>query len=385
MKNDLYTTNNVTIAIHGSSSKNDNKQKINIDNKLKKIEKLKKQLKKINTTIAIAQKLYVEYIKKEEDQLLETTKKLIFKLHERFTQKGFTVWQQELLKNKLLNEINFLVSKGSNSQEISKIQEEIISMEKEMMSDFEKEMMNEMAKEYLRDRGIKIDEDNFNFEDFTNPEFIEQFEKNQYEHYKQEYSNNYQNQEERKHIDQHQKVKNTDKDFQKLYKSLVKKAHPDLVIDPTQKEQREEWMKKLSSAWDQRNYYELLLLQKEIDTDSTTEISLNLSQLKPLIKQLNEEISKLEDEKYQLKHFNEDTAYYYETFNARSEKGILKKILAHKDSITHQINDIEKQYSGLKTKKSTKELLKEIREYTNSFSDNIFDFSFDEFDDNFSF
>ena len=114
MKNDLYTTNNVTIAIHGSSSKNDNKQKINIDNKLKKIEKLKKQLKKINTTIAIAQKLYVEYIKKEEDQLLETTKKLIFKLHERFTQKGFTVWQQELLKNKLLNEINFLVSKFRN-------------------------------------------------------------------------------------------------------------------------------------------------------------------------------------------------------------------------------------------------------------------------------
>ncbi|KAA1244736.1 hypothetical protein [Aquimarina sp. RZ0] len=362
MKNTIENHNNLTIVLDDSASKDTHKSNLVIDKKLKKIEQLKKQISRINNTINTAKKLYDQYIEKEDKKLLELKEQFIIKLYERFNQKAFALWQKEMIESRILNEVNELFSQGYESEKIAEIHEEITRLQSENMDDFEKEMMNEMAKEYLKNMGVNIDEENFNFEDFANPEFREKFQQDYSDQQTHEYHNFYEQEQQQKHREQQQKVKTTDKDFQKLYKTLVKKAHPDLVIDPLEKEKREEWMKKLSSAWEERNYYELLVLQKEIDADSSTEVFLNSGQLEPLIKQLNEEISKLESDKYLLKHHNPDTSFYYESFHARSEKGILKKIMEVKGEIHSEIDAIKQQYTRLKTQKSTKELLLEIRD-----------------------
>jgi heterodisulfide reductase subunit C len=51
------TKNNLVISAKDSTEKN-NKKTIEIDKKIRKIEQLKEQIKKINNTVAIAKKLY---------------------------------------------------------------------------------------------------------------------------------------------------------------------------------------------------------------------------------------------------------------------------------------------------------------------------------------
>ncbi|WP_103864905.1 hypothetical protein [Aquimarina sp. I32.4] len=373
MKNIKHSSNHLVISVNESTT-TDNKQAKSIDKKIKKIEQLNKQIKKITDNINVARKLYNEHCKKEEEKLLRSKEQLIIKLYQRYQQKGFAIWQKELIETKLINEIDSLLSSGYESETVVNIQSEISKFKIENMGDNEKEMMNDLTKEFLKDMGVDIDVEDFSFEDLNDPDFIKQFQEKQSEEYRKEYQEFHQTDTEEKHKAQHEKVKTTNNDFHKLYRDLVKKAHPDLVIDPLEKEAREEWMKKLSKAWEERNYYELLLLQKEINRDDSIDIILNSLQIASLVKELNKTINKLEADKYKLKHYDPETSFYYENFNAKSEKGVLKKIVEHKDYVQFQIEEIEDEKSSLKTQKSTKELLVEIRESQGGYYDDSFEY-----------
>jgi hypothetical protein len=372
LKNIEHPSNQLIISVD-NSSKTKSQQAKNIDTKIKKIEQLKKQLKKIADSINVAKKLFNEHCKNKEKKLLQSKEQLVLKLYQRYQQKGFTVWQKELIETKLINEIDSLFSLGYQSETVINIQEEINNSRIENMGDDEKEMMNDLTKEFFKDMGVNIDKEDFNFEDLNNPDFRKQFEEKHSEQYEKEYQEFHKKNNEEKDQARHKKVKTTNNDFRKLYKTLVKKAHPDLVSNPLEKEIREEWMKKLSLAWQERNYYELLLLQKEINSGDSIDITISESQTQPLIKELNKVIHKLEADKYTLKHHNPDTSFYYENFHARSEKGILKKIVEHKDHVQFQIEEIEDEKISLKTQKTTKELLIEIRNSQGDYYDSPFD------------
>ncbi len=359
MKNTNDTQNKISIVINDSDSKKNHKNKDEIGQKIQKIELLKKQLENLTNEINTVKSLYSKHVNKEENNLFITKEKLILKLYERYQQKSFTVWQKELLEEKIINEINFLHEESYQSQKLAEIYEEITRLRSENLGDFEKNIINEMAKDHFKNMGVDIDLEDF---DFTSSDFRENFEQKFADQYSKQ-------QEQQKHEKQEEKIKTTDKDFQKLYRSLVKKAHPDLVIDSKDKEQREEWMKKLSLAWEGRNYYQLLLLQKEIDSDASFEVSLDKNQLKSLINQLNKEIRNLETDKYILKNQNPDTSFYYQNFYARSTKGILKKINTFNELIKTQCQDTNDEYNLLKTQKSTKDFLSDLRGSINTYDD----------------
>ncbi len=375
MKNSNDTLSSLITVIGESTA---SKQQSIIEKKLKRIDSLKKQIEKINTTIATAKELFGIHIASVEKKLFEAKEQLITKLFERLQQKSFTIWQKELLESRIMQELNFLTSVSYESEKLKELNEQFITFQSENMDDFDREIMNEMAKDFLTDMGVEIDEDTFDFEEFKNSDFREQFEQEYKNRQEEDYSNFYQQEEEEKKEALKSKVQTTDKGFQKLYKTLVKKAHPDLVIDPLEKEKREEWMKKLSTVWQERNYYELLLLQQEIDTEIT--ISINDSQLKPLLAQLEQEIIKLDNDRYDLKHVNPETAFYFQNFKAKSKKGILKKIEKMKEDMNDEITTIEHDYTALKTQKSTKVLLGEWREDAtmNMGIDNFLDLIVDE-------
>jgi hypothetical protein len=120
-------------------------------------------------------------------------------------------------------------------------------------------------------------------------------------------------------------------------------------------------------------------LQNEIDADNSFEISLSKKQLKAMVSQLNEEINEIEATKYHLKEFDTESSFYYKTFYARSEKGILKKIEAYRKQIIVDSNETESEIKGLKSQKSTKELLNEIKSRNDLFEDSFPD-DFDLFD-----
>lgn len=355
MKDLFNTQNDYQLTLTGPTSKKTNSLKDGIDKKLGTIAKLKAQLARLHKQIKMAKKLYGQYVTPEEKTLLKNVEKLILKLNERQKQKSFTNWQKELMVRKMFNEIDFLIEKDHISPQIAEIQQEMAQQSTEEMGADDLEFMNQMTRDYLEDIGIEIDDEDFDFRKFSDPGFREKLHKNFTEQHAER-------QKKDKELHKEAQVKTTDKDFQKLYRSLVKRAHPDLVSGEQEKEQREEWMKQLSHAWDNRDYYPLLLLQKQIDADTNAEIYLTSNMLKPLTDRLNKELQKLEQEKYMVKHHDPETAFYHHNFNGRSEKVILRKIEEYRQKIKIQNSETEKDYDRLKTQKSTKELLSEIRE-----------------------
>ncbi len=343
------------IAIVLDQFSKDVKAKNSIEKKIEKLNLLKKQIINFRKDIDTVKSICNDHaIAQQEKEFFLNKEKLLLKLYKRYKEPSFSLGQKDILESYILDEIAFLSNNGQLSQRISEVHEEITQHIKQDMSDFEKEMLNDMTKEMLNNMGVDIDDD-FDMSDLENPEFIAEFQQKYFEKYHEDQKQiNYENQE--------KKVTKTDTHFQKLYKKLVKKVHPDLVLDSEEKEKCEIWMKRLSQAWNDRKYYELLLIQKEIDSDDTSEVILNEKQLRPLIEQLNKEIERLDFEKYVLKHEDPDTSYYYKNFYAKSKKGILKKIDNFKKNLVLLKNEDDDTLEFLKTQKSTKIMLNEIRE-----------------------
>jgi len=365
-------SNNLTISLNNSS--NDKKEQATaIEKKLKKIENLQQQLIKLSNTIDISRKLYNENCLEEERGVWKEKEQLIIMLFKRFQQKGFSLWQKEMIEGKLMSEIDEIFSSDYDSDIAIEIRENLDDLTTSAMDKDQKEMMEYMAKEFIKNIGLDIDEANFSFEDLKDKDFQERIRETQEEKFKQEYQEFHYQEKDQQHEEKQNKINTTNKDFQKLYKSLAKKAHPDLVIDPLENEIREVWMKRLSTAWEDRDYYELLILQNEISVDDKNAILLTDSQIKPLLQELNRKIATLESEKEVLKYDDPENAFYFENFNARSEKGIFKKILEYKNAIYNTVVEVQEECKKLKTQKSTKDLLVEIRASSTSHLD-LFDF-----------
>ena len=80
----------------------------------------------------------------------------------------------------------------------------------------------------------------------------------------------------KKNINKKKKTnKNTDINFQKIYKSLIKLCHPDLSKNSEEKRHNEELTKKLTVVWRNRDYYELLILWLEIDPMNSLNLEIN--------------------------------------------------------------------------------------------------------------
>ncbi len=343
------------LALSENDSKKDARSKTSIEKKIKKIDTLKAKIKKIHEDIAFIKQTHEKLVSKEEIALYKLKETFAVKLYKRFNEKGFTLWQKEMMEEMIMETCNFLSSNSFVSETLQNIQKEFFESTTNTLSDMEKEMANEMFGSFFAEMGVDIDMDDFDFTKFTQEGFQEEF-KTKFHQKQQEQETEFMHQEKTK------KTQQTDKSFQKLYKALVKKAHPDLVIDESEKTNREEWMKKLSEAWEHRNYYQLLILQKEIDSNSDIKISLESSQLKSLSQQLDEEIRLLNVEKWRLTNDDDENGFYITNFHARSQKGIEKKLKEYKKHIQYEKQRIETEIEKLKTKVSTKNYLKDVYE-----------------------
>jgi hypothetical protein len=333
-----------------------------INTKIKKIKKLKEAFEKTKADIQQLKDTYHKLITPVEEQFLRDKEKFLVKLHKRWKERGFSAWQSDLIMQIIQNEINEIRNYTDTSKVVDEVSKEIVESQKAQLSDEEKKMMNSMAKDFFNFSGIDADLDEDENFDFFSDNPFENFGK------RQEESQNESNAQEKR-----DKVLNTDKDFQKLYKRLVKKAHPDLVIDPAEKEQRESLMKELSQAWEERDYYKLLLLKSDIEQDDDVPIALGEAQTKTLISQLNAEISLWNQKSYELKHHAEESSFYYQSFYSRSTKISLNKVKAFKDHLEQLSELTYKNLAQLKTKKSTKEFLKHTRVQFDKKRGDIFD------------
>ncbi len=346
---DLPKDEKPAISLTIPNIKADKRKQTQINNKIKKIEKLKKLHEDTVKVIRKIQLQYDQIIAGNEKKLENQRTAFIQKLYERWGQKGFARWQKFMMQEIIQNHALYVRGDSENARIVSEISEEMLANSMEEMNPNEKEAMEEMKNEFFNFMGI----------DMTDQDMNEAGR----EHFYQQYARQQEKQrEEYREMEKREKRMNTDKDFQKLYKNLVKLAHPDLVTDPTEKGHRELLMKQLSRAWQERDYHQLLLLKSSIELDDEQAVPLGDEQVKILLNQLNNEISDWEVKIYDLKTGRPDTSFYYQNFHARSDKAITKKIESYEAEITQLITTLEEDLQHLKTKKSTKEFLTDTEE-----------------------
>jgi hypothetical protein len=331
--------NKLQVIFNQTQQGSKNKTIEDIVKKVAKIEKLKKDqellIDKINT-------IKVKYEAQTKEVITNFTKskeQYIELLIQRYNQKSFTKWQKEYIIDFINDEIEILKDMDLISGDFHKVISEYYSNQMKKLSNHEKQLRDEMAKNMFEEMGIELDDD-FDFDNFGDPNFTESM--------KEKFQENFfKNQQSYKEEEKQNQVLNTDIDFQKLYKKLVKISHPDLAKSEFEKAAKEITMKKLTAAWNERNYYELIMIWMEIDPENSIDLQINESNQKNIIKQLNEKISDTEREIWKIKKHSE-FSFYYSNFNAAKETTILNKIKNYSNDIlidTKKTNDLIIKYS----------------------------------------
>ena len=254
--------------------------------------------------------------------------------------KSLTKWQKDIIANMINEEYEILCDFNYSSPELELAFSKYVNVQNDEMSSFEREFAKNAFADIMSDFGFDDDEDDFEF-DFSkmnDPKYKQEFEEKIHQKQQEE-------QERQKQVQKEKQVAKTDIDFQKVYKKLAKMTHPDLYKTDVEKTVKEEQMQRLTKSWEERNYYELLMIWLEVDPENTIELEITETNQKNIIKQLNEKIIKLEAEMYRVKFHYKDTSFYYQNFNAPNPKTIVKKIDDYIKTLTDNANQTTQNYS----------------------------------------
>jgi hypothetical protein len=311
--------NKLQLILNNSTGEKKNKQ---IDAIAKKLTKIEQLIIEQERTVQKVKKLKIQVDEQSTASKLffcQSKEKYILILTKKYALKGLTKWQKDIISDLINEELELLDDMDYKSQAIQDAMTIYLKIQKDQMSSSEKLVMEEGMKNFFEQFSLDFGIEDFDLSKMNDPEFKKEFEEKIKAKQKEE-------QEKNKQLLKEKQVENTDVDLQKIYKKLAKIAHPDLFKNKDKKAVKELQMQKLTIAWEERNYYEILTLWLEIDPENTIELEITERNQKSILKQLNEKINTLEAETYRIKFHYEDTAFYYQNFNAPSDKGTLSKI-----------------------------------------------------------
>lgn len=379
-------------------SKNDtpkeSKLKKLIDSRLKKIEKLNSLIEKDKTILSKIKDLFHKNLSKDQEKLNKEKERFIEQLIKRYGQKSFANYQRDTLEYLIEDNFDELYAQAYTSdsienlvQQYNELKNKIHGFDDEDFEDEEdiwgeeddfdyeededfrdgldEELEKQIVKEMLNNMGLDVDDDFFEGLNPKDSDFHERLKERLFEY--SEHQKNTENAEKTR-----KKVITTDKEFTKLYKNLVKKIHPDLTTDETERLRREGLMKELSTVWDKRDYYQLMRLQAQIDPDYNAGMDLNKSHLKQIADELLEKIRDLEKERFLFKR-ESDNEFFFDNFYAKSERKMVLFIENYREQIKKERQNVSKNIQQLKSQKTTKQFLKAVND---EIEENFFDFGF---------
>ncbi len=294
--------------------------------KMKRMEKLKKERANLEEHLRNIRSLVKSRTAPIRNEIVGAKENRLLILLKSVDSKGFTKWQREVMHAMINEEYNILRNISHTiSPEVEEKYDQLQKKQFENLSDEEKETITRHMKKMFRDFSGKDEVIDFEFENFWDYDKFEQ--RMREEQFRQDAH--------AKDREQKLKVSNTDLDFQKIYKKLAKKVHPDIFRDEEERARKEEQMKTLTTAWESRDYYALLMFALEVDPEIFEEVQLAEANQKKLIDQMNDKISEMNYEISALKN-NSEYSYYYRIIGlAKTEKTVEKKISAHELELRH--------------------------------------------------
>ena len=374
------------LQISDKDPKEESKLKGLISSRIKKIDKIKSLYEKDKASLNKIKTLYQKELTEEENELNKEIERYLEVLIKRYAQKSFSNIQKDLLNYLIKNNLENLMMKGYSSEKLSELidkydeinrsffdmdDEDMLEPDDEDMDELDDKKLNEDIKknfilQMLADNGIEADEDFFDGLDLNDLEDMSKLQDRIFEHIENK-------KEADRKEEKRQRVVTTDKEFTKVYKTLVKKVHPDLTTDIEEKKRREVLMKELSMVWKQRDYYQLLKLQSQIEQDHEKSMDLTKDHLQQIANDLLDKIREVEKDRYIYKKHPENE-FYLKNFYSRSDKKIRSRIKEYKQELKKEKNEIAMNILEMKTQKTTKEHLKYVE--IELFQDSYFNHQF---------
>lgn len=362
------------LQISDKDPKEESKLKGLISSRIKKIDKIKALYEKDKASLNKIKTLYQKELSEEENELNKEIERYLEVLIKRYAQKSFSNIQKDLLNYLIKNNLENLMMKGHSSEKLSILiekydevnrnffemdDEDMLEPDDEDMDELDDENLNEEIKknfvlQMLADNGIEADEQIFDDLDLDDMEDMSTLQDRIFEHIENK-------KEADRKEEKRQRVMTTNKEFTKVYKTLVKKVHPDLTTDIEEKKRREVIMKELSMVWEQRDYYQLLKLQSQIEQDPEKSMDLTKDHLQQIANDLLDKIREVEKDRFMYKKHPENE-FYLKNFYSRSDKKIRSRIKEYKQELEKEKNEIATNILEMKTQKTTKEYLKYIEE-----------------------
>ncbi|GEM_PF-2144403 len=368
----------VNIVISDLASKKDEKKRLLIRKHLNSIEKQKTVLKNLKKTLNETNVIFQNETRETNDLMLKTKEKLALKFFTRFKESGFTKWQKDLLAKQTSRKLEELTEEDYDSEVIENIRREWAEIEAADETPERTEEKIEIVKNLLIDMGITDEKilNSVDSIDFADPEGLDNFMKKIVDEQREKYAHEFNE----KNIASDKSAISNNSDFKSLYKKLAKSVHPDLAKNEEERLEKEVLMKRISEAYSSQNFLELLMLEKEINkTDVNTDIVLDKSQLDSIVEQLKKELEDLRYEIEFLKHGHDHYSFLYEEIYSKSEKKLLNNIKEHLFYLEDVIEEDKESLENLKTKKSTKFFLEDLRAFEADFQNFLFDSVFDDF------
>lgn len=331
-----------------------NKKIKKVLSKLDEINRHKEHLEKELKEFRKIKELYKKIASKADSEFCRTKQNYILHLSDRFFDKDFAKWHKELLYDLIMSQYRLLEEKEYYSDILDENKKKVKTYYSEKVNPLDKEGAKRLYDD-LKRKGFGKDDEEFTPENFQDPEFRKRFGK--------KLEDDFRRKEEEERIRKlKQRAIDTDLDFHRIYKKLVKLAHPDLACSDEDKQEREYLMKRLTIAWENRDYYEILILHKIIDKENSIEIILSDENADNIIFQLEEKIKELRYERYMTTSRDGDNAVYVR-FHSKYEVIIKEKIEDYVEYLKESAERTQRYMeTDFKSKASTKRYLQKLYE-----------------------
>ncbi len=318
------------------------------NSRIKRINKAKEDIKKIEEKTDLIQSKIAEHIHPEISKLIDAKKEFVYFLDKCMGDKSF--------KKDIKNEIEVAIANMTSELIIEHQQKDLIPIfDKYSPQSYEKVQQDEgqrikdqISQYFAESTDFDIDLDDIEI-DITDPlAFMRNFQQKIEE--KQQNDETFDNTKKINQAEKDEKFKNVTQTAKKIYKSLITEFHPDKEMDEAKKSEKTEIIKKVTQAYEEDDLFELLRLKLELQQTENTDLeNLPEDELKYYNTILLEQLKELEMKLYSLK--NGFDPKISQLLRCRTNKTLEKNILGGKKEIQDQIDDVQSDLEYLKASK----------------------------------
>lgn len=268
-------------------------EQLKFNKKIQAIEKLKRELETLKQRVNIGQQLAMQHIAPLEQQHIDLKREYVRILDASYDLKFFKKKEKEKIEYLIMDEMNYFHQHGLMDDEMKAI-------ENKYMDDEDVELVTDLFNDLF---GFNLEAADFKDMERMKAKFAAQQESMSAEAQEKASNSKKSKKQLEKEAAQKQETLNITKAVKKIYTDLVKLLHPDREPDAQKKAEKTEWMKDITRAYQENNFFSLLHLHQRFLAKTNPQMLLEMAddQLKYYTKLLNEQHKELKDEMASLK------------------------------------------------------------------------------------